>query len=107
MNEIGEKYLPIGTVVMLKEATKRLMITGFCSVEEDKQEKMWDYSGCMYPEGFLTSTQTALFDHEQIDEVFHMGLIDEEEQEFKNQIQEFLSNQSETLTTFTPVQDEE
>jgi len=37
-------------------AKKRLMITGFCSVEEGKQEKMWDYSGCMYPEGFLSST---------------------------------------------------
>ena len=27
-----EKYLPIGTVVLLKGATKRLMITGYCSL---------------------------------------------------------------------------
>ena len=48
-----EKYLPIGTVVMLKGGTKRIMITGFCSIEENTKEKMWDYSGCLYPEGFL------------------------------------------------------
>ena len=94
MNEIGEKYLPIGTVVILKEAAKRLMITGFCSTEEGKEEKIWDYSGCMYPEGFLASTQTALFDHEQIVKVYHMGLIDEEEKAFKKQINEFVSGQA-------------
>jgi len=91
MNDIGEKYLPIGTVVMLKEATKRLMISGFCSIEEGEEEKIWDYSGCIYPEGFLSATQTALFDHEQIEKIFHMGLVDDEERKFKRKIQEFLT----------------
>ena len=31
--EIGDKYLPIGTVVLLKGGTKSVMITGFCAVE--------------------------------------------------------------------------
>ena len=34
------KYLPIGTVVMLKGGTKRVMITGFCSIEENTKEKV-------------------------------------------------------------------
>ena len=33
MEEIGEKYLPIGTVVMLKGGTKRVMISGFCAID--------------------------------------------------------------------------
>ena len=50
-----EKYLPIGTVVLLKGAEKRVMITGFCATElkESDETKTWDYSGCIYPEGFI------------------------------------------------------
>ena len=32
-----EKYLPLGTVVLLKEATKRLIITGYCSMLPDNE----------------------------------------------------------------------
>lgn len=91
MEKIEEKYLPIGTVVMLKGGTKRVMISGFCAIEENNEEKkMWDYSGCLYPEGFLSSNQTCLFDHEQIERVYHYGLIDEEEEKFKEQLNKLL-----------------
>ncbi len=83
MNNVGEKYLPIGTVVMLKGGSKRVMITGFCSIAAEDESKMYDYSGCMYPEGFLSSDETALFNHDQIDKIYHMGLIDDEENKFK------------------------
>lgn len=88
MEGIGEKYLPIGTVVMLTGGSKRVMITGFCAIENEKKEKMWDYSGCIYPEGFLSSNQTCLFDHKQIEKVYYLGLIDEEEEEFKKKLKE-------------------
>ena len=80
---MGEKYLPIGTVVMLKGGTKRVMITGFCAIAENEKDKVWDYSGCMYPEGFLSSKQTCLFNHDQIEHIYYMGLIDDEEKNFK------------------------
>ena len=90
MNKIPEKYLPIGTVVMLNGGTKRVMIAGFCATQpEDETKKIWDYIGCLYPEGFLTSNQTCLFDHEQIDEIYHLGLSedeDKEEKEFKEKL---------------------
>lgn len=41
-----KKYLPIGTVVMLKGGKKRIMITGFCCVNEEKNNKIYDYCGC-------------------------------------------------------------
>ena len=83
-----EKYLPIGTVVLLKDAEKRLMITGFCTSSEDDVEKVYDYSGCLYPEGIISSKQTFLFNHNQITKIFHFGLRDEEEQK----LQEVLKN---------------
>lgn len=84
--EIGEKYLPIGTVVMLKGGSKRVMITGFCTIAQEQQDKLFDYSGCIYPEGFIESNQVCLFDHAQIEKVYHLGLIDNEEREFKQKL---------------------
>lgn len=89
----GEELLPIGTVVMLKGAKKRVMISGFCAMDEEHPGKVWDYSGCMYPEGFLSSNQTCLFDHEQIEKVYHLGLIDDEEEEFKEKLRKLLDGE--------------
>ena len=86
-----EKFLPIGTVVMLKGASKRLMITGFCTMDAKKQDTMFDYSGCLYPEGVVRSDQTALFNHDQIEKVFHKGLVDDEEKEFKVKLNQLLA----------------
>ena len=85
---MGEKYLPIGTVVMLTGGKKRVMITGFCTIQESNKEKIWDYSGCIYPEGFLSSNQTCLFDHEQIEKIYYLGYVDQEEQQFKSKLKE-------------------
>lgn len=85
-----EKFLPIGSVVMLKGGKKRAMITGFCSIGEEDKNKMYDYTGCLYPEGILSSKQTLLFDHEQIDKIYYLGLSDNEEKTFKNKLNEVI-----------------
>ncbi len=91
MNNVGEKFLPLGTVVMLKGASKRLMITGFCTMAAEEAEGvMYDYSGCMYPEGIISSDQTALFNHDQIDKIYHLGLVDQEEKDFKIKLNQLL-----------------
>ena len=101
--ENNDKYLPIGSVVLLKGGTKKAMITGFCSVAEEDTEKMYDYTGCVYPEGFLDFDQICLFDHSQIEKVYHVGYVDDEEREFKKELVE-IANKFETgeenTTTF-------
>ncbi len=87
-----EKYLPIGTVVLLKGGKKRAMITGFCSVAQENQEKVYDYSGCVYPEGYLSSNQVCLFDHDQIEKIFFVGFEDEEEKEFKDKLNKIIAS---------------
>ena len=81
-----EKYLPLGTVVILKGATKRVMITGFASTSQETGDTIFDYSGCMYPEGFFDYNQVCVFNHDQIEKIYFMGYSDEEEVEFKKQL---------------------
>ena len=77
--------LPIGSVVLLKDSTKKVMITGFCQKEitEGAEERIWDYSGCIYPEGYLGPNQVYLFNGNQIERIFAVGYQDEEQFEFK------------------------
>lgn len=84
-NNLG-RFLPIGTVVLLKGGKKRVMITGFCSFDEEKKDKAYDYTGCLYPEGIISSKQIALFNHSQIEKIFYLGLRDEEEKQFKQKL---------------------
>ena len=89
-----EKYLPIGTIVLLKGGKKRAMITGFCSTSQEDQSKIYDYSGCVYPEGYLSSDQVCLFDHNQIEKIFFVGYEDEEEKAFKDKLAIIVENLS-------------
>ena len=77
-----EKFLPIGTVVLLDGGQKRVMINGFCAIDPAEPKKMYDYSGVLFPEGALSSDQALLFDHDQIKEISHMGLEDSESKKF-------------------------
>ena len=84
-----EKYLPIGTVVLLKEAKKKLMITGFY-VKSPDNEKTFDYSACVYPEGVLDSRKNLLFDHDEIQDIFYLGYVSDEEKEFKAKLNDVI-----------------
>ena len=68
------------------------MITGFCSFDEAKKDKAYDYTGCLYPEGIISSKQMALFNHSQIDKIYYLGLQDQEERNFKKKLVEELNN---------------
>ena len=84
-----EKILSIGSVVLLKGGTKKVMVTGYLAVNNENQKEMYDYSGCLYPEGFLDSEQVLLFNSDQIEKVFFEGYVDEEQQEFTKKLNDF------------------
>ena len=73
-----KKYLPIGSIVLLEGGKKKVMITGYCMQTEEKPGEIFDYSGCVYPEGVIRSDITLIFNHSQIKELFHSGYIDQE-----------------------------
>ena len=80
---MNKEFLPVGSVVLLKGGTKRVMVTGFCSVDNDDKSKLYDYTGCLYPEGIINSNEICLFNNDQIEKVFFRGFEDEEEVTFK------------------------
>ncbi len=81
-----EQMLPIGTIVLLKESTKRILIIGFFP-QEYNDSKLYDYSGVPYPEGLIDSRKILLFNHKQIGKICHMSLEDEEEEIFMKRVQ--------------------
>lgn len=94
--QIRDKYLPVGSVVLLQNGSKRVMINGFCTMDASKPDKIYDYSGVLFPEGSLSSDQTLLFDHSQIVRIDHIGLDNQEERDFKVKLAQIVAaaNQS-------------
>lgn len=82
-----EKYLNIGSVVLLKGGEKRIMVIGYLPMpEEEGLDKMYDYIGCIFPEGLVSSDEMLVFNHDQIDKVYNIGYEDEESITFKNNL---------------------
>ena len=80
-----EELLSIGSVVLLKNGTKKLMICGIKQTSvEDEQE--YDYIGVMYPEGYIGGEYQFLFNHEDIETVCFKGFEDEERTTFINNL---------------------
>lgn len=80
-------FLPIGSIVLLKGAKKRLMICGRIQAEAGTN-KIFDYSGCLYPEGIININEMYLFQQEDIERIYFIGMQDEEEFAFRDYIKE-------------------
>ena len=84
-----EKFLPIGTVVLLKEGTQKVMITGYLIYSKDSNKKeMYDYGACIFPEGVISADSTLVFNHDQIDKIVYLGYENEEQANFNTFIKE-------------------
>ena len=76
--------LPIGSVVLLKNSQKRVMIIGVCQKSiGEAEEQLWDYAGCVYPEGYMGPDKSFLFNNDQIERIYALGYQDEEQVAFK------------------------
>ena len=83
--EKNERFLPIGSVVLLKGGKKEVMIMSYCIMPSgkvyspngklEKKGLMFDYGGCLYPEGMIKSDQLFAFNQDQIDKVLYTGYI--------------------------------
>ena len=77
--------LPIGSVVLLEEGEKRLMICGRIQVQAGS-DKIYDYSACLYPEGIMDPQEMYFFDNDAIEQVFFIGFQDPEEFRFRVEV---------------------
>ena len=94
MNDKLKKYLPLGSVVLLKKAKKRMMITGFAVKTKELPDKIWDYTGCLYPEGMQTSDKNLLFDHSDIGTVYAIGYCDDEHKRYIKYLENLLNEKN-------------
>lgn len=83
----NDEFLPVGSVVRLKNAKRDVVVIGYTIVEENSV-KVWDYMGCAYPVGVVASDQNLLFNRSDIDCVVFIGYSTEEDKKFRKQLEE-------------------
>ena len=82
--------LPIGSIIKLKEGQVKLMIIGYLKYAVGDQEKIFDYAGCLYPNGYQSKEKCVVFNHEDIIKVYALGYQDDLQEYFEAQlIQQF------------------
>lgn len=84
-NSIKE-FLNLGSVVILKNGKKPLMVIGYAYPALEKDNLVYDYLGALYPEGILATDNNILFNHEDIEKVIFIGYESDIGNEFKNKL---------------------
>jgi hypothetical protein len=97
MSVKASDLLPIGSVVRLKGAKKRVIILGVLQevTGKDGKIKEFDYAGLPYPEGFINAQSVVMFQADEIEMLTFIGYSDEERDEFIKQATEFFDKNSE------------
>lgn len=85
VNETNE-ILPIGSIVYIKGALKKIMIIGR-SITKEKDGVLYhfDYAGCLYPEG-LVSEEIIFMNNEDISDLLARGHDDDDNKELTKRI---------------------
>ena len=87
----NSEYLPIGTVVTVGNESKKMMIIGLLQVKSENNE-VYDYSGVLYPEGYLGPSETYLFNKEQISRIYHLGYTSQEQTDHNKKLEDLSSS---------------
>lgn len=87
--------LPIGSIVLLKDGSKKLMVFGVKQTDENTGRE-YDYAGVIYPEGNLGNNTWFLFDHENIAEVCFLGYEDQERTDFIERLSDYYAGKSDS-----------
>lgn len=81
------QFLPLGTVITLKGSDTKLMVMGRLQ-RHGATKEVYDYCACLWPQGYLDASSCYLFNHDQIDRLFYIGMQDEEEFQFRYRLEE-------------------
>ncbi|WP_106768273.1 DUF4176 domain-containing protein [Paenibacillus faecalis] len=80
---MSQRLLPNGSIVILKEGKKKLVIYGRKQILALEEPQMFDYLACPYPEGYVSPEFAYLFNHEDIQDIVFIGYQDEDEEQFQ------------------------
>ena len=79
-----EKYLPIGSVVLLQRADFPLMVYGHKRIHEASGQE-FDYIGCPYPQGYIDDDLIIFFNRLDIQQTLFTGYESEADQLFQEE----------------------
>lgn len=88
------ELLPIGSIVLLEGAEKKLMIFGVGQTQLE-ENKDFDYIGVVYPEGNMGEGSQFLFNHSDIAEIVFRGYEDEERDNFLEMLNSYFEENKE------------
>lgn len=83
--------LPIGSIVKIKNAEREFMICGRVVAKSGSKE-VYDYLGCMYPEGIIDPSELYFFNQIGIEECVYRGFEDDQELNFRKNVLETLND---------------
>lgn len=90
----ANELLPIGSIVLLEGAEKKLMIFGVGQTQLE-ENRDFDYIGVVYPEGNMGEGSQFLFNHSDIEEVIFRGYEDEERENFLEMLNSYFEENKE------------
>lgn len=85
-----EGLLPIGSVVLIGDSKRKVMIVGVCQKGGSGEPRLWDYTGVIFPEGYLDANKMFLFNNDQISRIYALGYQDGEQLAFKQKADEMM-----------------
>lgn len=94
---MNNKYFPVGTVCKIKDTEHKVMIVGYF-YKNNSADKIYDYCACPHPEGLMANSSKYLFDHEQVEQVYALGYMNEAAIEYNYALKELISqNNQQTI----------
>ena len=87
----GTQLLPIGTVLRIDAVEPLIMIYGRKQNQVDGDGALWDYVGCPYPQGHISTKTNIFFQHDDIEKVVFKGFETEGELAFRKELERLLS----------------
>ncbi len=87
MNNVNE-LLPIGSVVLLKNAKRKVMIIGI-KQKNLVDNKVYDYLVIPYPEGFINQSCMFFANHSSIQEISFRGFDDDSRKDFVSKVYDY------------------
>lgn len=83
MKQAITKYMPIGSVLKVKNKIGLYMIVGYKYKNNDIE---FDYLAAKYPGGITNNAKIDVFNHEDIEKIHHVGMVDGIQREYKNSL---------------------
>ena len=83
MKEAITKYMPIGSVLKVQDKIGLYMIIGYNYKNEGFE---FDYIAVKYPGGITNGAKIDVFNHDKIDKIHHIGMVDNIQREYKKSL---------------------